>query len=80
MFCWHRNNCIYTVYMKLVRNVIISLKCSIKFYNWSRLVALPSSDEMKMFYREHDFQVDLENTEFNLKFYAEAIQYICLKM
>ena len=27
-----------------------------------------SSDEMKMFYTEHDFPVDLENFEFNLKF------------
>ena len=28
-----------------------------------------SRDEM--FYTEHDFQVDLENLEFNLKFHAE---------
>ena len=27
---------------------------------WSRLGELPSFDEMKMFYTEHDFQVDLE--------------------
>ena len=27
-----------------------------------------------MFYTEHDFQVDLENFEFNLKFHAERIQ------
>ena len=30
---------------------------------------------MKMFHTEHDFQVDLENFEFNLKFYAEGIQH-----
>ena len=27
----------------------------------------------EMFYTEHDFQVDLENFEFNLKFHAEKI-------
>ena len=27
---------------------------------WLRLGELPSSDEMKIFYTEHDFQVDLE--------------------
>ena len=30
---------------------------------------------MKMFCTEHDFQVDLENFDFNLKFHAERIQY-----
>ena len=33
-----------------------------------------SSDEMKCFYTEHDFQVDLESFEFNLKCHAERIQ------
>ena len=31
----------------------------------------------EMFYTEHDFQVDLENFEFNLKFHAERIQDKC---
>ena len=31
----------------------------------------------EMFYTEHDFQVDLENFEFNLKFHAEKIQDKC---
>ena len=30
---------------------------------------------MKIFYTEHDCQVDLENFEFNLKFHAERIQH-----
>ena len=47
--------------------------CS-SFHAWSRLVELPSSDEMKMYYTEHDFQVDLEIYEFSLKFHAERIQ------
>ena len=34
---------------------------------WSRLVELPSSDKMKMFYTEHDFQVDLENLRVQLE-------------
>ena len=55
MFCLHRNNCIYTVCMKLVQNV----------------------SNFEMFYTEHDFQVDLENIEFNLKFHAERIQNMC---
>ena len=38
----------------------------IKFFNCSRHFQFPSSDEMKIFYTEHDFQVDLENLEFNL--------------
>ena len=54
--------------------VIISFECIFKFFNCSRLFQLPSSDEIKMFYTEHDFQVDLENFEFNLKFHAERIQ------
>ena len=33
---------------------------------WSRLGELPSSDEMEMFYTEHDFQVDLENLRVQL--------------
>ena len=56
--------------------IIILFECIFKFFNWSRLVELPSSDEMKMFYTEHDFQVDLEKSEFNLKFHAERIQHI----
>ena len=31
----------------------------------------------EMFYTEHEFQVDLENFEFNLKFHAERIQEKC---
>ena len=42
------------------------------------LVELPSSDEMKIVYTEHDFQVDLENFEFNLEFHAERIQHKCI--
>ena len=34
---------------------------------WSRLGELPSSDEMEMFYTEHDFQVDLENLRVQLE-------------
>ena len=33
----------------------------------SRLGELPSSDEMEMFYTEHDFQVDLENLRVQLE-------------
>ena len=47
--------------------VIISFECIFKFFAWSRLVAFPSSDEMKMFYTEHDFQVDLENLQVQLE-------------
>ena len=76
MFCLHRNNCINTVYMKLVRNVSnYVIQMHFKFFNCSNLVELPSSDEMKMFYTEHNFQVDLENFEFNLYFNAERIQH-----
>ena len=31
----------------------------------------------EMFNTEHDFQVDLENFEFNLKFHAERIHVKC---
>ena len=55
--------------------VNISLECNFKFFNCSLLVELPSSEEMEMFYQKHDFQVDLENFEFNLKFHAERIQH-----
>ena len=54
--------------------VIISLECIFKFFNYSLLVELPSSDEMKMFCAEYDFQVDLAYFELNLKFHAEGIQ------
>ena len=47
--------------------VVISFECIFKFFNWSRLVELPGSDEMKIFYTEHDFQVDLENSRLQLK-------------
>ena len=48
--------------------VIISFKYIFKSsYAWSRLVELSSSDEMKMFYTEHDFQVDLENLRVQLE-------------
>ena len=52
--------------------VIISFKCIIKF-NWSCLVGV----QKEQFYTEHDFQVDLENIEFNLKFHTERIQDKC---
>ena len=39
----------------------------LRLHAWSRLVELPSSDEMKMFYTEHDFQVDLENLRVQLE-------------
>ena len=47
--------------------VITSFEHFFRFFNWSRLVALPSSDEMKMFYTEHDFQVELENLRVELE-------------
>ena len=55
--------------------VNILFECIFKFFYWSRLVALPNSDEMKVVYTEQDFQVDLENFEFNLKFHAERIKH-----
>ena len=55
--------------------VIISFGGIFKFFNWSHMVELPSSDEMKMIYTEHKFQVDLGNLEFNLKFHAERTQH-----
>ena len=47
--------------------VIIAFQRILKFFNWSRLVELSSSDEIKMFYTEHDFQVDLENLRVQLE-------------
>ena len=44
--------------------VIISFKYIFKFFLRGKL---PSSDEMKMFYTEHDFQVDLENLRAQLE-------------
>ena len=74
--CFHRSKYIYIAYMKLVKMlVIISFECIFKFFNWSRYFQLPSSDEMKMFYTEHDFQVEHKNFEFNLNLHAERIQY-----
>ena len=55
--------------------VIISFECIFKFLTWSHLVELSSSDEMKMFHTEHDFQVDLENFKLNLKFHGDRIQH-----
>ena len=55
--------------------VIILFKCIFKFSNWSRLVELQSSDEIKMFYTSHDFQIDLKNFKFNFKFHAERMQH-----
>ena len=51
--------------------VIISFKCIFKFFAWLEF----RRDEM--FNTEHDFQVDLENFEFNLKFHEERIQDKC---
>ena len=72
--CWlHRNTFIYIVYMKFVRNVsyyiiqIHQIHSNTILHAWSRLVELPSSDEMEMFYTEHDFQVDLENLRVQLE-------------
>ena len=45
--------------MRNVSNYIIQIHFLV-LHVWSRLGELPSSDEMKMFYTEHDFQVDLE--------------------
>ena len=45
---------------------IVVFEHILKFFNWSRLVEL-GSDEMKMFYTEHDFQVDLENLRAQLE-------------
>ena len=75
MFCLHINNCIYTVCMKLVLNVsnyIIQMHfISSIGHAWLEF----KRDEM--FCTEHDFQVDLENLEFNLKFHAVRIQKKC---
>ena len=60
--------------MRNVSNYIIQIHFYV-LHAWSRLVELPNSDEMKMFYTEHDFQVDLEIYEFSLKFHAERIQH-----
>ena len=75
MFCLHRNNGIYTVCMKLVQNVsnyiIQMIFLSSIGHAWLEF----RRDEM--FYTEHDFHVDLENFEFNLKFHVERIQDKC---
>ena len=70
--------------MRNVSNYIIQIHFYV-LHAWSRLVELPSSDEMKMFYTEHDFQVDLEIYEFSLKFHAERIDlflrpYLCYQL
>ena len=68
-----QNNCIYTVCMKLVQQLYHSnafLSSSIG-HTWLEF----RRDEM--FYTEHDFQVDLKNFEFNLKFHEERIQDKC---
>ena len=60
--------------MKLVQNVsnyIIQMHFSSIDHAWLEF----RRDEM--FYTEHDFQVDLENFEFNSKFHAERIQDKC---
>ena len=65
----HINNCIYTVYTELMLNVsnyIIQIHFKV-LHVWSRLGEFPSSDEMEMFYTEHDFQVDLENLRVQLE-------------
>ena len=65
----HINNWIYTVYTKLMQNVsnyIIQIYFKV-LHARSRLGELPSFDEMKVFYTEHDFQVDLENLRVQLE-------------
>ena len=52
--------------MRNVSNYIIQIHFKV-LHAWSRLGELPSSDEMKMFYTEHDFQVDLENLRVQLE-------------
>ena len=47
--------------------VITSFVHFFRFFNWSRLVALLSSNEMKMFSTEHDFQVEPENLRVQLE-------------
>ena len=37
--------------------IITSFECIFNFFNSSRLVELPSYDEMEMFYTEHDFEI-----------------------
>ena len=67
MFCLHRNSCIYTVCMKSLRSVS-NYHLNAFFLQLITLgFQLPSTDEMKLFYTERDFQFDLENFEFNLK-------------
>ena len=55
-------------------------ECIYKFFNCSLLVEFPNSEEMKIFYTKHDFQVDLENFKFNLKFHAERIQHFLIHL
>ena len=45
------------------------------FQSWSRLVELPRSDEMKMFYTDHDFKVDLENLRVQLEISCRVAKY-----
>ena len=52
--------------MPNVSNYIIHIHFKV-LRAWSRLGELPSSDEMEMFYTEHDFQVDLENLRVQLE-------------
>ena len=52
--------------MRNVSNYIIQIHVEV-LHAWSRLGELPSSDEMKIFYTEHDFQVDLENLRVQLE-------------
>ena len=41
--------------------------------NWSRFVELPSSDEMKMFYTEHDFKLILKISSSTRNFIQRSI-------
>ena len=59
--------------------VIISFKYIFSSSCASRLGELPSSDEMEMFYTEHDFQVDLENLRVQLEISCrENTTLVCL--
>ena len=76
MICLHRNNCIYTVCMKLVQNVSNYI-IQMHFLSPSIGHAWLEFRRDEMFYTEYNFQVDLENFEFNLKFHAARIQDKC---
>ena len=47
-------------------NYIISINCKNAIFNF------PSSDNMNIYYTEQDYQINLKNFEFNLKFHQNT--------